>query len=461
MARKYLWCMVLILLVLVGCSGDEDSAQVSGAGRSEPSNSSSQGQGNETEVEGDGGNLQESSDSIALANLPRPIPDEFVLPELDIPYPIAFSHDQMLYVVRFDAEPATLLTDTLEFTIKVKDASQVIYVGVGSESPTSVFSRYSSIYIYDTETESLLNEILLADDDHFADIESWSPNGQWTVVRRFEDDDSFTDIYAIDGAEPIETLTPVVVTAWLTDNTVLFYEVDDENNIANVLRYNPATDEYLDIDLDMSQVSTENTFFENYSLISEQLAVNDLELVRTHDQIGQTVVDTTSNTYVTIVQPEAMSSTTVCEDWIVQRGGREIATSTLFDVEDTHALTDLHQLPDGSIIFLRWFKDECDFSEALQAEIIRVFEDGTSEVVARDLYVNVQNMFFSNNNFRVVEPRMDISADGQYLLWISQAEPTRGDVALNLKDLTSGESAVLLVTPEADGTLFRTVQWID
>jgi hypothetical protein len=460
MAKKWIFIMLLVVFALLGCSDDNEKPQVAGASRSDSSDPTTQDDVTDAASDNGDENGSVSSDTFTLSSLPKPQPDEFVLPDLDITNAIAFSHEDMVYVAHFDGEQASLLTDTLDFEIRAKDGGQLIYTAMGSESPTSVFNRYTSIYIYDAELGMDINEILLPDDDHFVRVDGWSADGQWLTYTRFEDDGPVTEIVGVDSPLATQTLPSIAASVWLNDNTVVLFEMDENNELTSVVRYDPASDTFLDIDFDLSLLLDDNTVAENYFILSEQLSEQNLSASSPRSEDGRTIFDLATNAYVSVIEPVRPSIDQVCDDWHIETGDPETDPTTIYSVQQTHALTDLHRLPDDSTIFVRWFKSDCDFSEPLQAEVIQVTPDGTSKVIARDLYVNVQSIL-NRNFFRPPQTRMDVSADGRYMLWISQEELTRGDVALNLTDLTTGESAMVLITPEADGTLFRSVIWLD
>lgn len=457
MIKRYMWIVFGLLFALVACSGEKETAQVEG--------SSNVGSTTQAEVivedTTDESESSAPSENFLLANLPAPSPDVFVLPELDIDAKIAFSHDDVLYLADFNAQEATILSNSaLNFTVQSMGDRRFVYTAVGSESPENIFNRYNSIFVYDAAEDVVLSEYLLVDDDHFSDVDGWSDDRQWVAITQFLEDGRSTEIIASDGSFSSGSLSNITAVTWLADNTALLFEFDDSiDDVGDVLRYDPASDSYLDVEIDLAALTDDTSTYDSFSILWEQLAAQDLQLAVSSNVEYRFIIDPDHQRYIGIRSPDNPSSTGICDLWSVVRAGNEDEGEILYEVENTHALTNIHQLPDGSIVVMRWFKEDCVVSEPLQAEVIHIESDGTTSVVAQDIYVNVQNL--GNNFFRPIAQRMDVSADGRYMIWVSQEELTRGDVAINLTDLATGNSAELLVTPEADGVLFRSVTWID
>jgi hypothetical protein len=158
--------------------------------------------------------------------------------------------------------------------------------------------------------------------------------------------------------------------------------------------------------------------------------------------------------------PENRSAAGLCDEWQIDSYNRYNGRQeTVYAANDTHALSNLNVLDDGSMLFVRWLREDCRLSNPLQLELLRLTPDGALRLVTERISTATSNLSTLTN----INRRYTVSNNGRYVVWISGSE-NDNDNALEIADLHTGKSTSLIrfdVTARLADLRFLSVTWIE
>lgn len=439
---------VLIGALLIGACSKKDEPQIAGSGSSGQSDQSNGRVGAEDLADPlDLGNpeavLQTSPlDGVEpLADGTRALP-----PIAGIDGGLLVTVDEVLVYARFDGEPATLIhTDMTPFTVEALPNRRVAFIGRQSDG-----GRRDSAYVFNLDSNEFEAEYPL---DASGAIIGWSDDGQWLTIGEFQNN-SQAIVVSADGSFRSEAITYGFDMAWLTDNTAIFMARDpDDGSSAYALRhYDPTTDTFTDLDIPITEDF-------NLTVATYEVELADLGYIISDHYLLFDRFDENETERWFLPLPEALAANNqaVCATWDITRLNREDGTTDVVrQVQDTHRLSDLNLLPDGSALVIRWFRDDCTLSNALEAELLRISPDGDSTVVLDNILVDTNSI----QNFGQ-ERRYTVSPDGQFVVWVSQEGSTLQNPAVDMIDLATGSRLRLFTREAMDRTVIRSVTWVE
>lgn len=278
---------------------------------------------------------------------------------------------------------------------------------------------------------------------------NWSPEGDWVVILM-----GFQHLVLVklDGSRHFEIGTGASEVFWLSDGNVLVVDYNTENtpNGEQVSRFTAAgivdveTGEHIALDIDLEQLSRD------WGL-----------MIRTLNQQEVRLIDTTwqslgSTHYIALPSKspaERGGTSPYCQPWQISPIVNQAIS--LHQTEDVYRITDLHDLLDGTIVYLEWTMPDCTITTPNVSLVHLTFErDGTAstEVIIENVFSGVGIGQINNANQRD-SALYSILPDGETMLWVG-GEYTEYITTLNLLDLESGENHELI--RDAFGALRQT-----
>lgn len=440
---SFFWMVCLLVFVMVfSACGDDDEPTVSGGSG-----------GNSSAENGDtNDNDNGDDDTVSVSNdvdIPSPLDDmeteqwsfggaQFIIPEADIEGGFVFVVNRVFLYGQFNGQPVTLVAQRMApEAVYALPGGRIFYRGNGTESRNAVVVQRPN------ETEFLADYSLGSD----GLLLSWNADGTWLTYI-----DNGLYVAAADGSFQSEPILDAEEAIWLDDDTLLYTVEDDEGALIAVMRYDPTTQTSTEVLLDYDPaedglLSLEDELFElGYRYASPNV-------------LNLTVINPDGDSRFTIFQPANRSATGICDEWSIVRSNPETGDmETIYANEETHALSNLHIMPDDSVLALRWFRQDCAFSNAIEAELIRVYPDGEVEVVTDRILVNTSAVQINN-----LERRYTVSPDGRYVMWIGRDGGAAGDTTLELMDLEAGVQKRVAQMPALSGSrdvFFSSVTWL-
>lgn len=441
---KLFWIVIFaaILFTMSACGGDDDVG-VQGSGN----NAASQNQDDSLEEIRDNvyssplAALSSPLDDIETARWTFNVPNEnYIVPEADIEYGFVFAVNRGLLFGQFNGQAATPLSERIVTdSVSALPDGRIIYRGHGDVSR-------NSIVIHDPYMDAVVGEYLSVNDGQ---ILNWNADGTWLTFR---DDDVF--VAAADGTFTSEPLKNVDESIWLDDDTLLYTVEDDDGAIVSVMRYSPVAKTSAELRLDFDPA--------NDNLLSLEDDIRELG----YRYASPTIFELTSatadgDTRYSVRPPDTPSALGICDEWRIEKtdlenGEREY----VYTADSTHALTNLNVLPDDSVLVLRWFRDECAFSNPIQTQLLHLMPDGTVELIT-------DSILASTNQVQplALERFYSVSPDGRYLMWIGRDGGLEDDTTLEVLDLETGiQKRVAQMPLRATGgynILILTVAWVE
>ena len=378
-----------------------------------------------------------------ISQIPERAIDDFTLPDVGLSGGLLFTNNANLVMARFDGQSPSVLSDTgaiLAFNIHHLPDDTILFTDRDSARQRYGFAQFDLM----TNTNTVLD---LEGGAGF--VMSWSEDGTWVLIDGRE-------IGLLEVATglfrplPIQrtyhqgtgVAFPYIDLIWLRDNSVIYLERDDELLSRFVTHYDPVNDVATGLDIRFDQLPLNFTLLD----LENELMMLGYNVAATNTLYDTAVIREGGETRFVIRQPLSPSRTRICETWTIENQWRFQGTSeVIYTADDTHALMDLHLLRDGSVVFVRWYKHDCNFSTPLSTELVRLWPNGETEIVATNIKIGTTQVT------AVVERhRIAVSPDGYYVVWVTE------DNRILLWDSISGQSTTLL----SSTTTFGSVQWV-
>lgn len=354
--------------------------------------------------------------------------------------------DETLAYARFDGELVTLIHEEVNpFTVEVLPQNRVGFIGRQSDG-----GRGESVYIYDLDLGEMNTELEL---NAGGAIVGWSDDGSWLSIGEFQNNAQVI-VMSTDGSFRSEDISNGFDMAWMTDNTAMFLvrDPDDSFNPFALRHYDPTTDTTTDLDIPVVQGLNVNVATFEAELAALGYLISDAYL-----HFDRQDENNEDRWFIALPDELATNNQVLCETWNVFRFNREDGSDEIIiGVEVTHRLSDINLLPDGSALLLRWYREGCAISSALQAELLRISPDGNSTVVVDNVLVDSNSV----QNFNL-DRRYTVSSNGRYVIWASQAGNTLQDPAIDMIDLETGSQLRLFTQAEGENAVIHSVTWVD
>lgn len=264
-------------------------------------------------------------------------------------------------------------------------------------------------------------------------VMGWSPDSTQMVVAAQQD----ILLVGVDGSiTPIPSVFGLAEVAWTTEGDILIGMHDFRTGaLMQVLRpAEPEPEVVLTNDPDGAQWS---------SLLDVPLTDYSLAVGYRFFNRARVFAD---GSVVQIPNPPDRSATGLCDTWTVNYGPQGAAEPVLV-LEDTHAVDAGAQLPDGSLVVVRYYKPTCSISENVMAELWQVGRDGSSSVIVAGFPIGATTI----TGYFDTPPLYTLSPDGRYALWVGQVNNT---TALVMKDLEADVERVLAVVEGIYGVVW-------
>lgn len=459
--KSLFWRLLIVLLVLVltasACGGKDDSAGVQSSGGNRSSNSQNQ----TANDNGDGENetAQETAQGfIAIEGLTDSL---------------AFVQGNSLYLTRFDGQEPILLKESIHPpTLALSpDGTGVAYTAI-----EGVRSRYLTV----TNVDTLENRQVFRTSSEFGFLGPMSPNNEWVVVFNFPNAQAVrmdgTESHRI-GAIQNQGLTQF----WLSDNTLLIIEQPFDNNgqpLPNTVRqFDPVTGEDRELSTEaqtaigssefvqpQQQQAPGNDVFEVFQqIVMEQLGVEIFGF-------GAPAEDENLDEVVHVVGPPPPAAIGVgtgpelCGEWRFEYQPLDAEPEVLVTFPNTLFINNFNVLEDGTLIFERWYNENCDIN-LRRAALMRLVPGGEAEVLTDriDPGTSVNYGFF----FADTGPRTSLSSNQRFVAWIGGGLEV-GEAMLYVTDLQTDQTYLLRhgvregsnTTGFLDDIAFNAVLWV-
>lgn len=264
-------------------------------------------------------------------------------------------------------------------------------------------------------------------------VTGWSPDSQQMVVATQQEN----LLVGIDGTTtPLPTFFTLAAVAWTTEGEILFGLHDFRSGaLMQVLRNAEPEPEVIISAPDPEQAwaSMLDVPLEDYTLAAGYRFFNQAQVFA-------------DNRAVQIPTPPDRSATGLCDTWTAFYGPQG-AIEPVLALDDTHWLASGPQLPDGSLVVIRYFKPTCSISENVMVEAWQVTPDGSSSVIVEAFAIGATTI----QGFFATPPVYALAPDGRYALWVGSVNDT---TALVIKDLQADVERVLTVTPGIQGVVW-------
>jgi hypothetical protein len=348
-----------------------------------------------------------------------------------------FSQGDTLYVTFFDGQEPELVTEfvappTVALT---PDTTRVTFVAFQSRG------RRPSLKVVDSATLDVQTAVRISSQYGF--MGPWSPDGGWFVLYNFPNvflvrADGSQDLQIGRLAGTAQVFTPV----WLADNTLVVVDQNQggQQPVGTVHRFDPAAGEEMEVPEEVQGMFLD--IAAHLEGVAQQIAAEGAVMdafgvgpAYTLDFDGPPLFNLSGP------PPDALGVPEFCGTWEVQQQEVQLGAEpvTLYSVGDTVFLSNLNVLDDGTVLFLRWYFEDCDHMR-FRAALMRIKPGDEPEVLAHDVDVGASSnlgYFFADTG-----NRMAVSSEGRYVVWIGGGIET-GETTLNLIDLETGEPALL------------------
>lgn len=325
----------------------------------------------------------------------------------------------------FNGQPAEVLVQNVNNAAGVSlapDGKRFSITGNRGEDP-----RNATVWTIDAGGIQAVVEL-----DGSGAVIGWSPDSSQMVVAGQN-----ILLVGVDGSiTPIPSVFGLAEVAWTTEGDILIGMHDFRSGaLMQVLRpAEPEPEVVLTNDPDGAQWS---------SLLDVPLTDYSLAAGYRFFNRARVFAD---GSVVQIPNPPDRSATGLCDTWTVNYGPQGAAEPVLA-LEDTHALDAGAQLPDGSLVVVRYYKPTCSISENVMAELWQVGRDGSSSVMVTGFPIGATTI----TGYFDTPPLYTLSPDGRYALWVGQVNNT---TALVMKDLEADVERVLTVVEGIYGVVW-------
>ncbi|MBN1966907.1 MAG: hypothetical protein JW910_19800, partial [Anaerolineae bacterium] len=337
--------------------------------------------------------------------------------------------------------------------------------GVRSESLYGRIQTDYTMTLMDLDTLENVPLIEVGDDrDAFSILPGWSPDGQSVIVWGQTRNEAEFVIAHTDGSDP-QRIPGFFTALWLADGTVLSAapEEGQENQRMppiTLYRYDPATGERIPLNL-----TFENPFVTDLMAIEGTLYEQGIMYDDSFTEYGRAaLLPDGTRAYIHWTEQVRQFQADVCSSWEIRQRPRQDTGpgEVIYSVDEVTYLTDLTALPDGSLLFLQWKLEGCQFVGAMTAQLLRLVPGQESSVVVEQVNTGLA---FNPNRIGVMgyvrERHYAVSPDGRYVFWTGGGIST-GTASIHVTDLESGETAILLVAvpPSPNDGGFESVFWL-
>ncbi len=403
-----------------------------------------------------------------LTGVRAPQPGVMALPTMEgLPGRFVFATSDNVYLAGFDGTPATLIAESvLGALVSVSpDGRYVAYspgtaVQVGSMNTTrnSHVLRLTNLATIDTDEyipEQIVPRALM--------VLGWMPD-QETVIA-WDRTARAAVLLGPDGSAKVPV--NMMALGWTDTGELIIADQkpgteDQSEPVGTYFRVDPATLEAEPLDFTL----TATTDWDFFNLEPEFLAQG-VTFADTFTELDRTLVREDGARVLIPYPPEMLrQGVYLCGTWeIVQRTPDDSAAQvTLTTLADTTYLSDLRQLPDGSLLFLRWWIAGCDIMGDMHLDLMHLLPGAdTPETLAEGLDPGGQGSFNEISSLSVVRGRKyDVSPDGRYAAWISGGRQT-GTSAIQIADLDTGTQATVLqmqVSPQSGAGSIESLFWV-
>lgn len=405
-----------------------------------------------------------------FAGLAEPAPGVLALPAVEgFGGRLLFWKDEALYLGRFDGQdPVEVAGLVHPFAMGLSPDRQRIVAAIGEARENQIRSRIIeyALTLIDLNTQARI-PLQEAEEAraYTGVVNGWAPDSSAVMVG--------TPTALVFARADGSNITPMVgiftTVIWLDDGSLLVFAAgegpqDPNSPVLAAYHFDPVSGARTMLDLDLI-APDEQRLLElpvTFEAAFKNLGLTYAGTYTDHGRIGLLPGDQR----VYIQWPDAVASFEMpsCDTWTIRQRPRweDTAPETLYTVEDTHFLTDLTVLPDGSLLFLRWTLANCRFTGDMRVELIRLTPGGEPTVITDRIDPGVNS---NPNDMRLMGylrgHKYSVTPDGRYVFWIGGGH-TAGSSALNVTSLDTGESAALiadLLTPSGEGS-FDSVFWV-
>jgi hypothetical protein len=293
----------------------------------------------------------------------------------------------------------------------------------------------------------------------FALLLGWSPDSQTVLVWN-------TGSLVANSADglTVRALAGTRTVAWLPDNQVLLFAPEDllvSGSPLALFRVNPQSGER-----EAVPVRLDDPHWPDFLRIAGALAAHGVAYDKTafHDFHRAAPLPDGSWAYIEWSDAVKDMQAPLCATWTIRQTAQQAHTEpvNLFESPFTTFLSDLTALPDGSLLFLNWTLDDCQFFGEMNVELLRMMPGQEPVIITNEIDPGPQANPNEIDTLGYWSARKyAITPDGRYVFWIGKGD-VEGISLLNITDLTSGETAALLadvVLPDGAG-LFANVFWV-
>ncbi len=351
--------------------------------------------------------------------------------------------DDTLIALTFDGSEQQVLTRNIISEPVLSSDQQEIAVIARDDNGDEVILQFDVMTLENTNSTVISRR---------GRILSWSPDKTWIVIEETNGRAilvNLTDGEIRDSVLGVDKNTM----AWLMDGRFIFLVGDPLTGLMSpIFLYDPESnfgEPLFDIDTQAG-----SGLFQSIVLFENELAALDFELSQSVNYI-EPIDAFDDGTLLFVSFPEAHVQGDLCSIWYIDRylptsGEQQL----VLNMDNTQALDAVQALNDGSFLFLRWFKPNCDVNQPLTAELIRVLPDGTQEILTNTITYPATLI----DPYEVNQSVYTISPNQRYVAWIETSETNFNSVSI--WDLAS--ATVIEVLDFSDGAKgnLQSIQWI-
>jgi hypothetical protein len=442
--------LVVVAVLLSGCGGkNDDSPDLRGV------------RPRATDITAPGTN--EPTNDELFGDVPTPLRNQLVLPAVEgAPGALIFVINGELYLARFDGQEATHLS-SIYYPVSVEpalDGTGVVYVGADVRDPGSWRERRMAMLTY-TDFTTLENRVLNEPDtsQNLVVLLDWQPGGD---VIAFWGPTVGISLVRVDGSSEVVPISGAPFMAWLDDGSILGLMGGGQDAFGQqeifVAHMDRTTGEQTPVDITIRDV----------------MSADFVNLEPDAAALGYTYADTYRDFYRAARLPDgsrayiqwpewvkAPQDLVMCSHWEIRQQPTTGEMQPIYTSDDTTALSDLTVMPDGSLLFLRWALDGCNFTGNLVISLMRMVPGEEPTVITDQIDGGINGTPNELRTLSFVHGRKySVTEDGRYVFWIGGGLLT-GQSAIHVTNLETGESTMLMQVDRTSlGDGFEDVHWV-
>ena len=409
---KLLLFLTAMILAISAC-GSKEEATVAG---SNANNSASQNNAQDQNISNT--TNQEAAGFEALEDT-----DDWLL----------YVEGESLYLAHFDGSDPSLVSEFVHPPTVATTPSNTHVAFTSGE-------RRRSLSMVDLETLNIDGSLRVS--SQFGFMGPWSPDGEWMVVFNFPSvylaPTDASESYRVGAIQNV-----AFAQFWLQDSTLLVIETPNATNVTDVRRIDPVTGDEIEID----EATEQNLIlaFNNQPDLAGAIAFQ--ETVSTAlgvDVANPIILDPDAIPFININAPPANAQGVPdrCGTFEIQDQPLEldVEATTLATVEESVFITNQARLNDGTVLFVRWYFENCD-SVTMRAALMRLDPDGNLDVITDEIDPGTSpnlSFFFGETGNRI-----SVSSDQNYVVWFGGGF-SADEATLNVTRLDTLETTVLL-----------------